>query len=56
MQSSEQYWVVIPATGTGQRMQASCPKQYLELCGKSILLHTLDNLLSHPQITGAVLV
>lgn len=56
MQDSEQYWVILPATGIGQRMQASRPKQYLPLKGKSILLHTLDKVLSHPQITGAVLV
>lgn len=51
-----QIWVVIPATGTGQRMQADRPKQYLELGPKTILEHTLDNLLAHPEITGAVLV
>ena len=56
MDKSTEYWVVIPATGTGQRMKASCPKQYIKLSEKSILQHTLDNLLSYPQITGAVLV
>ena len=56
MKKSSQYWVVIPATGTGQRMKASCPKQYIQLAEKTILQHTLDNLLSHPLINGAVLV
>ncbi len=56
MGNSEQHWVVIPATGIGQRMNASRPKQYLELSGKSILEHTLDNLLAHPEITGAILI
>lgn len=37
-------------------MKASCPKQYIELDSKSILEHTLDNLLSYPGITGAVLI
>ena len=56
MDNLSQHWVVIPATGTGQRMNASCPKQYIELSSKSILSHTLDNLLSHNKITGVILV
>ena len=56
MDESPQYWVVLPATGTGQRMNAACPKQYLTLNNKTILEHTLDNLLSYPLIMGAVLV
>jgi len=56
MDKSSEYWVVLPATGTGQRMNASCPKQYLKLNNKTILEHTLDNLLSYPLITGAVLI
>ena len=56
MDKPAQYWVVIPATGIGQRMKASYPKQYIKLSGKSILQHTLDNLLSYPRVTGAVLI
>jgi len=37
-------------------MQGQVPKQYLQLCGKSILEHTLDRLLSFKQIDGVVLV
>jgi 2-C-methyl-D-erythritol 4-phosphate cytidylyltransferase len=56
MQESKQNWVVIPATGTGQRMLADRPKQYLQLQNKTVLEHTLDNLLSHTGICGAVLI
>ena len=49
-------WAVVPATGIGQRMQADRPKQYLQLGNKSILEHTLDNLLSHPLIQGVVVI
>ncbi len=49
-------WAVIPATGVGQRMQADRPKQYLMLGQRSILQYTLDNLLAHPRIHGAVLI
>ena len=49
-------WAIIPASGTGQRMQCELPKQYLPLVDKTIIEHTLDRLLSHPQIAGAVVV
>lgn len=55
-QSSADCWAVIPATGVGSRMQADRPKQYLQLQGKTLLEHTLDNLLSFPSITGLILV
>ncbi len=35
------YWVIIPAAGSGQRMQADCPKQYLMINHKTIFEHTL---------------
>ncbi|MBT3724607.1 MAG: 2-C-methyl-D-erythritol 4-phosphate cytidylyltransferase [Gammaproteobacteria bacterium] len=56
MDKSSQYWVVIPATGIGQRMKAACPKQYIKLSKKTILEHTLDNLLSYPRVTGAIVI
>lgn len=56
MMTSLDCWAVIPATGIGQRMQADRPKQYLRLGDKTILEYTLDNLLSHPSVTGAVII
>lgn len=41
---------VVPAAGTGSRMQADKPKQYLKIQGKTILEHTLNVLISHPAI------
>ncbi len=35
-------YVVIVAGGSGKRMQAGIPKQYLELAGKPVLMHTLE--------------
>jgi len=49
-------WALLPASGKGTRIGADRPKQYLELAGRSILQHTLERLLSHPSIDGAVLV
>ena len=40
--STLKYWLIIPAAGTGQRMQSCTPKQYLKLAGKTILEHTLS--------------
>lgn len=49
-------WAIIPASGIGQRMQAELPKQYLKLTDKTIIEHTLDRILSHSLIAGAVIV
>lgn len=49
-------WAVIPAAGSGSRMQRDIPKQYLEFQGKTVIEHCLDRLLSHPAIAGAVIV
>lgn len=35
-------YVIIVAGGKGERMGASIPKQFLELAGKPILIHTLE--------------
>lgn len=51
---SAAFWVVIPAAGVGRRMQAQQPKQYLRLAGRTILEHTLERFLGHPQIRGIV--
>ncbi|ETX10733.1 2-C-methyl-D-erythritol 4-phosphate cytidylyltransferase [Marinomonas ushuaiensis DSM 15871] len=45
-------WIIIPAAGVGQRMQAHCPKQYLSLAGQSILDRTIEIFVDHPLIAG----
>ncbi|MCW4631384.1 MULTISPECIES: 2-C-methyl-D-erythritol 4-phosphate cytidylyltransferase [Marinomonas] len=47
-------WVLIPAAGVGQRMQANCPKQYLSLAGQTILDRTIEIFISHPLIAGVL--
>ena len=42
--------VVIPAAGSGSRMGAALPKQYLSLAGKALADHTLARLLTVPGI------
>lgn len=45
---------VVPAAGLGSRMKAGRPKQYLKINGKTILEHTIEKLLSHPQVSQIV--
>ena len=49
-------WLIVPAAGRGQRMQADRPKQYLELNGRMLIDHTLSVILSYPLFNSAVLV
>lgn len=42
--------VIIPAAGNGTRMQASCPKQYLNLADRPILVHTVGIFHAHQHI------
>jgi 2-C-methyl-D-erythritol 4-phosphate cytidylyltransferase len=47
-------WVVVPAAGRGSRFGGAIPKQYLSLFGRSVLQHTLQRLLGHAAVSGAV--
>lgn len=47
-------WAVVPAAGSGTRMGAAVPKQYLHLRGRTVLEHTLARLGMHPRIAGIV--
>lgn len=42
--------------GTGERMGASSPKQYLPLAGKPIALHSLELFLENPNISEVIVV
>lgn len=52
---AKNFWVVIPAAGVGKRMQADRPKQYLPLCGKTVIEQTLSCFSHHPEIAGIVI-
>lgn len=47
-------WVVIPAAGSGKRMQLDLPKQYLKINNKAVIEHTLECFLNHKNISGIV--
>ena len=52
--NAHRFWLVVPAAGIGQRMQADLPKQYLTLNGRFVLDVTLDRLLSCGPWAGCV--
>lgn len=54
MKTSPSIIAVVPAAGVGSRMQADRPKQYLSLAGKTIIEHTLEALISHPDIEQVI--
>ncbi|MGO1461716.1 MAG: 2-C-methyl-D-erythritol 4-phosphate cytidylyltransferase [Marinobacter sp.] len=47
-------WLIVPAAGIGQRMQAECPKQYLSLDNHFILDITLSRMLDSGLFVGCV--
>lgn len=50
------FWAVVPAAGTGSRMAASMPKQYLSLGSHTVLEHTLSRFCHHPLISGVIVI
>jgi len=44
--SKMKYYAIIVAGGSGQRMKISVPKQFLELNGRPVLMHTLEKFYS----------
>ena len=47
-------WGVVPAAGSGSRMAAGLPKQYLQLAGATLLEHSLNALLADTRLAGVV--
>lgn len=48
--------VIIAAAGSGTRLQAEKPKQFLEIAGKPLIFHTLDRFENCPSIDEIILV
>lgn len=47
---SSKYFGLIPAAGSGSRLGAAAPKQYLPLAGKTMLHHACAGLLADPRV------
>jgi 2-C-methyl-D-erythritol 4-phosphate cytidylyltransferase len=41
------YFALIPAAGSGSRMDRQRPKQYLDVSGRPLLYHALARLCAH---------
>ncbi len=50
------YQVVVPAAGQGKRMQAGKNKQFIELVGKPVIIHTLMVFEQDEDCAGVILV
>lgn len=50
------FFAVVPAAGVGARMGLAVPKQYMDLCGRTMLSRTLEALARAPGIAGIVVV
>jgi 2-C-methyl-D-erythritol 4-phosphate cytidylyltransferase len=49
-------YVIIVAAGKGTRINSTTPKQFLELCGKPILLHTVEAFINYNNSINIILV
>ena len=54
MTSGPAFWAVVPAAGTGSRMGAATPKQYLALAGQAVLQRSIDALLAFESMSAVV--
>lgn len=50
--TTQKLWLVIPAAGSGQRMQSSRPKQYLPLRGRLILDLSISSIVDAIDLAG----
>jgi len=51
---TSRFWAVIPAAGSGSRMGAQLPKQYLPLAGRTVIEHSLARLAALQGCAGVV--
>ncbi|NQY03130.1 MAG: 2-C-methyl-D-erythritol 4-phosphate cytidylyltransferase [Halieaceae bacterium] len=56
MSDAPSCWAVLPAAGSGRRMAAAIPKQYLPLAGATVMEHSLNALLACPDIRAVAVV
>lgn len=56
MESQPNQFVIIVAGGSGSRMGAQMPKQFIEVAGKPILMHTIERFVSYSSALKIILV
>jgi 2-C-methyl-D-erythritol 4-phosphate cytidylyltransferase len=50
------FYALVPAAGSGSRMDSELPKQYLPLAGQPMIAHALHTLCAHPEISTVFVV
>jgi len=50
------YWAIVPAAGSGARVGADLPKQYLPVNGRTVIEHTCARLSGVEKLSGIVVV
>lgn len=55
MMKSDEYAIIV-AGGTGRRMKSELPKQFLEICGLPVLMHTVRAFHSYSDLLKIILV
>ena len=53
---TQRFFAVVPAAGVGSRFGSEIPKQYTEIAGQAVLLHTVQLLLANETLAGVVVV
>lgn len=56
MEKKPKYTAIVLAAGSGTRMGSPVKKQYMELCGLPVVVHSLRQFEENPQIYSVVLV
>jgi len=51
MSAKVNVWAVVPAAGSGSRMQQRTPKQYVSIADKTVLEHSIEVLLSNIELS-----
>lgn len=54
--TNPKFWPLIVAAGVGKRMQSVQPKQYLTLLNQTVLEHSVNAFLTHPNLQPATIV
>ena len=49
-------WAIVPAAGRGTRYGGAVPKQYLDIAGVPLIAYSLQAVLAHPSVGGAMVV
>ena len=53
---TQRFFAVVPAAGVGSRFGSQIPKQYTDIAGQAVLLHTVQLLLANETLAGVAVV